>query len=550
MLAIAALWCLGMFAAFALLGSSAIPRGTTVAGTSIGGLSEDQAKVAIDQVQEARSKKKIKLSIDGAETWVYPQELGITIDSEVTVEEAVGPRYSPSNVWRNWFGAGDQQPVLTIDQETLGRWFATAQLSGVKPKVEPRITYTGTTPNVVPGQAGKSISTEDLVRQIAAAISEGSNHIELTAHGEEPSLSQEQVEQFARDTAAQAVAAPINLNIDNHSSTVSPEVIASSLQFKVQDGELKPEFDLAKFRKKMGKELAEVDQRPVDAKWDVSSGTPVVVPSVNGRGVPEDQLQTALDAAVVSSGDQRSVNLATEQLTPKMTTEQAKELDIKEKISSFKQEFPYAEYRFQNIGQASKRINNTLLMPDEVFSMNDIVGERTEERGFTTGPVVAQGGRLKEELGGGVSTATTAVWVAAFYGGLEKVEQGAHLIWIPRYQPGLEATVAWGQLDLKFKNNTGHPILITTDMKQTSIEVGIWGHKNFDSIKAVSGDKKNIKTAPAQVDNSKNCVPQEGSPGFDIKVDRVIKRGGDKKVDSFFTHYIPAAPTQCVGSSS
>ncbi|MFZ1361933.1 MAG: VanW family protein [Candidatus Nanopelagicales bacterium] len=536
-----------MFAAFALLGSSSIPRGTTVAGTAIGGLSEDQAKIALDQVQEARAKKKIKVSIDGTDTWVHPQDLGVTIDSEVTIDEAVGPRFSPSNVWRTWFGAGEQSPVLTINQETLGRWFASAHLAGVTPKVEPRIKYTGTTPEVVPGQAGKSISTEDLAVGIAKAMSEGSNQVELSAHVEEPSVSREQVDQFAQGTASQAVSAPIDLNIDNRSSTVSPEVIASSLQFKVQDGELKPEFDLGVFRKKMGKELADVDQRPVDAKWDVSSGTPVVVASVNGKGVPDDQLQSALGSAALGSGDQRKATLATEPLTPSMTTEQAQALDIKEKVSSFKQEFPYAEYRFQNIGQASKRVNNTLLMPDEIFSMNDIVGERTEERGFTKGPVVAEGGRLKEELGGGVSTATTAVWVAAFYGGLEKVEQGAHLIWIPRYQPGLEATVAWGQLDLKFKNNTGHPILITTDMKQTSVEVSIWGHKNFDSIKAVSGDKKNITNAPAQVDNSTNCVPQEGSPGFDIKVDRVIKTGGDKKVDSFFTHYIPAAPTKCVG---
>lgn len=542
-----ALWCLGMFAAFALLGSSSIPRGTTVAGTTIGGLSADQAKAALQQVQEARSKKKIKVTIDGTDTWVHPQDLGVRIDSEDTIDEAVGPRFSPSNVWRTWFGGGEQQPVLTVNQETLGRWFASSHLAGVTHKVEPRIKYVGTTPEVVPGQSGKSISTEDLAVGIAKAMSEGSNHVELSAHIEDPAITQEQADEFAQGTGSQAVSSPIELSIDNRSLTVSPDVIASALQFKVQDGALKPEFDLAKFRKNMRKELADVDQRPVDAKWDVSSGTPVVVPSVNGKGVPDDQLQTALGNAALASGDQRKATLTTEQLEPNMTTEQAKELDIKEKVSSFKQEYPYAEYRSQNIGQASKRINNTMLMPDEVFSMNDIVGERTEERGFTTGPVVAQGGRLKEDLGGGVSTATTAVWVAAFYGGLEKVEQGAHLIWIPRYQPGLEATVAWGQLDLKFKNNTGNPILITTDTTPTSVEVSIWGHKNFDSIKAVSGEKKNIKNAPAQEDNSKNCVPQEGSPGFDIKVDRIIKRGGDKKVDSFYTHYIPAAPTKCVG---
>lgn len=549
-LGVAALWCVGMFTAFALLGSSSIPRGATVAGVEIGGLSGSQAKLAIDQLQDARSKKKIKITVDGADTWVYPQDMGIKINSQDTVSDVVGSRFSPANVWRNWFGSGEQSPILTFDQETLGRWMASAELSGLVHKVEPRIKYSGMTPEVVPGQAGKAVSSTELGEKVAAALVKGTNRVKMEASVDRPSVSGEQAAEFARGTATNAVSAPINLSVDNKNITVAPEVIAASLEFKGVDGQLKPEFNLDKFRKKMGKSLADVDRRPVNATWDVSSGRPTVVPSVNGVGVPEDQLQDALAGAVVGTGDQRNVTLSTQQLTPEVTTEQAQELDIREKVSSFKQDFPYAAYRFQNIGQAAKRVNNTLLMPDEIFSMNDIVGERTEERGFTKGPVVAQGGRLKEDLGGGVSTATTAVWVAAFYGGLEKVEQGAHLIWIPRYQPGLEATVAWGQLDLKFKNNTGHPILITTDMKQTSVEVSIWGHKNFDSIKAVSGDKKNIRQAGSQKDNSANCVPQEGSPGFDIKVDRVIKTGGDKKVDSFFTHYIPAPATECIGSGS
>lgn len=546
-LGIGALWFVGMLTAFALLGSSAMPRGASVAGAEIGGLSEDQAITAIDQVQDARSKKKLKITVDGAESWVYPQDVGVKISSQDTVDKVLGSRFSPANVWRNWFGSGVQSPILTIDQETLGRWVASAHIPGITHKVEPRIKYSGTTPEVVSGQVGKSVSTEELGSKVATAIARGSNKVKLETAVATPAVSNEQAQAFATDQAKVAVSAPIQMTVDNKSISVSPQVIAQSLQFKVIDGQLKPEFDLTIFRKKMGKSLTEVDRRPVDAKWDVSSGTPVVVPAVDGVGVPEDQLQSALTGAVTSTGEQRNVVLSTQSLTPAVTTEQAQALDIKEQVSSFKQEFPYAPYRVQNIGQAAKKINNTLLMPDEVFSMNDIVGERTEERGFTTGPVVAQGGRLKEELGGGVSTATTAVWVAAFYGGLEKVEQGAHLIWIPRYQPGLEATVAWGQLDLKFKNNTGHPILVTTDMKQDSVTVSIWGQKNFDSIKAVSGDKKNIQNAEPQVDDSKNCVPQEGSPGFDIKVDRVIKTGGDKKVDSFFTHYIPAAPTQCTG---
>ena len=90
----------------------------------------------------------------------------------------------------------------------------------------------------------------------------------------------------------------------------------------------------------------------------------------------------------------------------------------------------------QNIGQAAKYINGTLLMPGETFSLNDTIGERTPENGYTKGFVVGPGGVFKEDLGGGVSASATTTWSAAFYSGLERVYTQAHSIWISRYRAG------------------------------------------------------------------------------------------------------------------
>ena len=46
-------------------------------------------------------------------------------------------------------------------------------------------------------------------------------------------------------------------------------------------------------------------------------------------------------------------------------------------------------------------MNNTFLAPGETFSLNDVVGERSRANGFTEGFVI-NGGRLREDLGGGV----------------------------------------------------------------------------------------------------------------------------------------------------
>lgn len=67
----------------------------------------------------------------------------------------------------------------------------------------------------------------------------------------------------------------------------------------------------------------------------------------------------------------------------------------------------------------ARYVHGTVLLPYETFSMNDTIKERTREHGYTEGFVIGPGGSFREDLGGGVSTATTAVWTAAFFAGME-----------------------------------------------------------------------------------------------------------------------------------
>jgi vancomycin resistance protein YoaR len=178
---------------------------------------------------------------------------------------------------------------------------------------------------------------------------------------------------------------------------------------------------------------------------------------------------------------------------PELTTEEAKALGITEKLSTFTQNFPYAAYRVQNIGQAAEYIDGTLLMPGEVFSMNEVIKERTPENGYTMGIVIGPGGIFEEQQGGGVSASATAVWTAAFFAGMEEVSTRAHSIYISRYQPGLEATVAWGLFDMQFRNSNPNPVFITTKMTNTSLRVTFWGTRQYDEITAEFGPKTNIR---------------------------------------------------------
>jgi vancomycin resistance protein YoaR len=201
----------------------------------------------------------------------------------------------------------------------------------------------------------------------------------------------------------------------------------------------------------------------------------------------------------------------------------------------------------QNIGTAAKRVNGTLLLPGETFSLNDTIGERTPGNGYTKGFVIGPGGVFKEDLGGGVSTSATTVWTAAFYAGLQRVQTQAHSIWIPRYRAGLEATVAWGSFDMKFRNDTPHAVYITTIMKNTSLTVQMWGTKVYDEIRAVSSPRYDVvPPSTTRYDPTPTCHAQTGEQGFSIDVYRVfVKAGAEVKREKITTRYRPSPSVVC-----
>src|SRR5690606_13163416 len=178
-------------------------------------------------------------------------------------------------------------------------------------------------------------------------------------------------------------------------------------------------------------------------------------------------LAKAVLGALQKSGDERVAVVETVTKQPKLTTEKLEGLGVKEVVGEFTTYYPHAEYRNVNIGRAAELINGTLVLPGETFSFNKTVGERTRENGFTDGLVI-KGGRLREELGGGVSQVATTTYNAAFFAGMDDVEHRPHGFYIDRYPVGREATVYWGSLDLRWRNNTPYAVYVQAWRERSS----------------------------------------------------------------------------------
>jgi vancomycin resistance protein YoaR len=197
-------------------------------------------------------------------------------------------------------------------------------------------------------------------------------------------------------------------------------------------------------------------------------------------------------------------------------------------------------------------VDGTLLKPGETFSLNDIVGERTRENGFTEGFIISDG-IFKEDLGGGVSQMATTTFNAMFFAGLEDVEHKPHSFYIDRYPVGREATVAWGAVDLRFRNDTDYGVLIaarvtpSTPSTQGVVTVSMWSTKVWD-VTAATSARYNITSEETRVLDTEDCYPNDGYGGFDVDVTRYFRKPGSSTVhhqETFHTRYTPSDTVVC-----
>ncbi|MBX9693095.1 MAG: VanW family protein [Cyanobacteria bacterium] len=130
-----------------------------------------------------------------------------------------------------------------------------------------------------------------------------------------------------------------------------------------------------------------------------------------------------------------------------------------------------------NIQLAAHKIDGVVIRPGETFSFNREVGPRTVARGFVSAPTYLDGTTAMTD-GGGVCLVSSMLYEAALESGLRIVSRTPHSRTTTSVLPGLDATVSYDRIDLKFANDSNEPILIKSACDPNRISVSI--HGNFD----------------------------------------------------------------------
>lgn len=189
-----------------------------------------------------------------------------------------------------------------------------------------------------------------------------------------------------------------------------------------------------------------------------------------------------------------------------------------------------------NIRVPAKRINNTVVKPGKMFQFIDAIVPVTVPP-YKKGAYIKNGQFVldpeKGIPGGGMCSASTTLFNAAMRAGLRVVERHNHAVYIPRYPVGLDATVfstglSDGQ-DVKFINDTDHPVLIKAVGYKRKVTFEVWGVDDGRTVKLSDPVITNIVKAPAYYVYTDDLPPgetkhiQDRYDGFHSVVVRTVK---------------------------
>lgn len=137
----------------------------------------------------------------------------------------------------------------------------------------------------------------------------------------------------------------------------------------------------------------------------------------------------------------------------------------------------YDRTREVNLRLACNAINGTVLKPGQMFSFNQIVGERTEAKGYKPGHIFASGSTVSA-IGGGVCQVASTVFNAALISNFKIDQRSQHSKRVAYVPLGRDAAIYWGSKDLKFTNTSNTNIKILASAKNGVISIKFMAYGN------------------------------------------------------------------------
>jgi vancomycin resistance protein YoaR len=467
-----------LVAADHLANQGRIYGGVMVGNVSLGGKTPEEAREIVDE-RGAAAFDELRFVGGPEEFAISAREAGLTLDVESTVDRAyaVGREGSISKRLGERFegawGTVGTSSVVDHDREAVR---SRIENRATRINQEGRNAYVdirGSDAEAVESREGYTMDVQGTAANVDKALERMSGEVEIAGEAFEPEVLTPAAEEAA-SVAQEAMSEPVTLTADGKEWELSPEEIGQSLSFTPRaGGELSVGLDREQLRGVMSDVYEDLTIAPIEAGFRFEDDGVGVTESRAGQEIEEEELYDALEAGLFQGERAYEVSVGVDE--PELTTAQAEELKPTELIGTYRTNYTLSsdtsQERVENLRIASDAISGKALAPGEIFSANELL----EPLSYYETKVIIEGKEEKAD-GGGLCQVSSTLYMAANYAGLDIVERHPHAAQLPYIRPGLDATVWFGALDMKFENTSDGYLLLREYVAEDGyIYAEIWG---------------------------------------------------------------------------
>jgi vancomycin resistance protein YoaR len=563
---------------YQLLFIGRIYPGVRVAGIDIGGQSRKNA-VELLQAQSVYPSNGVIALEDNGSVWVFsPQEWGLVVDHQASIETAfrIGRQGWP---WERWdtrieslrYG-DDLAPKLILDQRLTQAQLNIIAAEINQPMVEARLQLDGFEVMAEPGQIGRLLDIEATMALIQQPTSNMLDaNLNLVVDETFPSILD--VSQQT-NVAEEILSEPLVVRVsDSSTETLGPwtfdqETLASMLIIErgvTDNGEtFVVKLDENKLYNFIYPLAPSLEVQSHNARFIFNDDTrqlDVIEPAAVGRELMVEESIAHINEQLAEGA--HTINLVFDYNNPEITDDvTAADLGITELVSSSTSYFFGSDAsRIQNIKTAAAQFHGIFIPPGATFSMVENIGDISVDTGYAEAWII-YGDRTVKGVGGGVCQVSTTLFRTVFFGGFPVEERHPHAYRVYYYElnsgggvneslAGLDATVYAPVVDFKFTNDTPYWLLMETYLNESARSL-TWKFYSTSDGRTVDWNTTGLqnKTDPPWPVYEENSDLDKGQikkvdwavEGAQVTVTRTVWRDGNVLLDDTFkTTYQPWA---------
>ena len=246
-------------------------------------------------------------------------------------------------------------------------------------------------------------------------------------------------------------------------------------------------YDKDKIKEQVKNVEKEVYVAPKNSELKRANGKFSITDEQSGYDMNIDETSDKVEKFVANK-EVGVVQISVNEIKPKIT--KAENQKATSLIGSFHTNFTgsMSMGRNENLRVGCEKINGSVLLPGEVFSMNDALGPQTYEYGFRPGGVIVNG-KIEDGIGGGVCQVTTTLYNAVIRAELDVVERKNHSLAVAYVPLGMDAAIAGNYKDFKFKNSTEYPVYIEAYLADNKLITNVYGNEVHEAGRSVEFEK-------------------------------------------------------------